>query len=393
MPLSITRERVRSIDVLRGLVMIIMALDHVRDFFHSEAMLQDPLNPATTTSLLYFTRWVTHFCAPLFVLLSGTSAYLAGRRKTKSEQSLFLIKRGLWLILMEVTLVTFGITFDPEFNFLILQVIWAIGISMVMLGLLVWLPLWAIFMIGLAIVFGHNLADAAEAARNNQVGFVWSLLHRQAFYQLGSGYSLLILYPFLPWTGIMLLGYCMGKWFEPQVTSSARQKRLLMLGSGLIVLFVVLRSMNGYGNPIPWVKYENGLDNFLSFLNVQKYPPSLMFSSIIFGIGFLVLALFENIKNRFTDVLNIYGRVPFFYYILHFYFIHILCVIAFYVCGYGAEDIRPANNFLLFRPTNFGFPLWAVYLIWLFVVAALYPLCRWYNRYKSTHKQWWLSYI
>ncbi|MGB8192392.1 MAG: heparan-alpha-glucosaminide N-acetyltransferase domain-containing protein, partial [Chitinophagaceae bacterium] len=307
MSLAVTKERIRSIDVLRGLIMIIMALDHTRDFFHSEAMIADPLNPATTTPILYFTRWITHFCAPLFVLLSGTSAYLAGRRKTKAEHSLFLIKRGLWLIFMELTLVTFGITFDPLFGIIVLQVIWAIGISMVILGLVVWLPLPVIFALGLIIFFGHNALDYYEAT-NPQPGLLYSLLHRANFIPFGKGQLLGIFYPFLAWTGIMMLGYCMGKWFEPSAAVSLRRRRLLFTGLGLIALFIILRALNGYGDPIPWKDPEQGgIRTLLAFLNVQKYPPSLMFSSIILGIGLLALLFLETVRNRFTEILKVYG--------------------------------------------------------------------------------------
>jgi uncharacterized membrane protein len=391
--LSITKKRVRSIDILRGLVMVIMALDHVRDFFHSQAMLQDPLNPETTTPALYFTRWITHLCAPVFVLLSGTSIYLVGLRKSKAALSAFLLKRGLWLIVVEIVVMNFAFSFEPNYFFIFLQVIWAIGISMVILSLLVWLPFPVLFGLGLVIFFGHNLLDYLEAERNGQAGFFWSLLHRQNFINISSSRTLGILYPFLPWTGIMLLGYSLGKWYEPSVDATVRRKRLLMLALALLALFLILRSINQYGDPTPRNPALSGLQAFFSFMNVQKYPPSLMFCCAVFGIGMLLLVVFERVRNKFTDVLNVYGRVPFFYYVLHFYLIHLLCIIGFFAAGYGAADIRTPNFPFNFRPPNFGYPLWAVYLIWIGVVAALYPLCKWYNKYKSTHNHWWLSYV
>ena len=215
--LTANKGRVQSIDIVRGIVMIIMALDHVRDFFHNDAFLHDPLNATTTTPMLYFTRWVTHFCAPVFVFLAGTSAYLSGKRKTKAELSGFLIKRGFWLILIEVVVITFALTFNPFYNNIILQVIWAIGSSMVLLGLAVRLPYKVIFAIGLLIVLGHNLLDYPENARNQQVSFIWDLLHNGRFdaYSVGANRTLLIIYAFIPWTGIMLMGYCAGRLFEP----------------------------------------------------------------------------------------------------------------------------------------------------------------------------------
>lgn len=394
MSLSITRQRVRSIDVVRGFVMIIMALDHVRDFFHYTAMTQDPLNPATTSPALYFTRWITHLCAPIFVLLSGTSIYLVGLRKTKPQLTKFLLTRGLWLIFVELILMNFGFSFDPHFTTVFVQVIWAIGISMIILAGLIWLPFPVILTLGLVIFFGHNLLDYAEADRKGQVGFFWSLLHRPGFFPYDGGSRVFsILYPFVPWTGVMLVGYSLGKWFEPQVDPVVRKKRLLITGVCLITLFLALRIANSYGDPTPWNPELTGIKAFFSFMNVQKYPPSLMYSSITIGIGMLLLVIFENMNNRATNVLNVYGRVPFFYYVPHFYLIHLLCVVAFFASGYGVNDIRSPTVPFLFRPANFGFHLWAVYLIWIAVVAILYPLCKWYNNYKSTHNNWWLSYV
>lgn len=387
------RERVRSIDVLRGLIMAIMAIDHVREYFHYDAVLHNPLAPETSTPALYFTRWITHLCAPLFVFLSGTSAYLAGRRRTKSEFSLFLIKRGLWLIAIDVVVMSLLLTFDPNYGVVILQVIWAIGISMVILGLLVWLPLPVIFAIGLIIFFGHNALDYAEAARKGNVGVAWSLAHRVGFFELPGSRMLFVLYPFVPWLGIMLLGFCMGKWFEPSADATVRPKRLAMTGLALIVLFVVLRTLNSYGDPTPRGDFASSQADFFSFMNVQKYPPSLMFASITIGIGLLLLVLFEKMRNRFTQLLNVYGRVPFFYYILHFLFIHLACVAVFYAEGYGAADIRTPNNIILFRPPAMGYSLLVTYLIWLALLAVLYPLCKWYDRYKTSHSHWWLSYL
>ncbi|WP_207513384.1 DUF1624 domain-containing protein [Longitalea luteola] len=392
--LTAVRKRVQSIDILRGIVMIIMALDHVRDYFHVDAFQSDPLNPDTTTPILYFTRWITHFCAPTFVFLAGTSAYLVGTRKTKADLGSFLMKRGLWLILIEVVVITLGWTFDPLYRTTILQVIWAIGISMVLLGLAVRLPYWVIFSIGALIVFGHNILDYPEAARKNDVGFFWDLLHNGRFdtYAYAPNRMLIIAYSFLPWLGIMLMGYCAGRLFEPIVTAQSRQKKLLLTGLALIALFVVLRLMNNYGDPFTWTSRSTALGSFLAFMNVQKYPPSLMYTCITLGPALIMLALLENVQNRFAEFVKVFGRVPFFYYVLHIYLIHLATVIAFYIEGYGAKDIAGPTPFL-FRPVQFGYDLWAVYIIWIALVLLLYPLCRWYNNYKNTHTQWWLSYL
>jgi uncharacterized membrane protein len=392
--LTAIKKRVQSIDILRGIVMIIMALDHVRDFFHVDAFQSDPLNPATTTPILYFTRWITHFCAPTFVFLAGTSAYLIGLRKSKADLSGFLLKRGLWLILIEAVVITLGWTFNPLYNAIIFQVIWAIGISMVLLGLAVRLPYKVIFAIGALIVLGHNLLDYPEAARNQNVPFMWDLLHNGRFdtYTFAPNRVLIIAYAFLPWTGIMFMGYAAGKLFEATVDPGKRQKALVIIGSALIALFVVLRLINEYGNPFPWTEQKDGLANFFAFMNIQKYPPSLMYAAITLGPALIFLALIENVQNRFTEFAKVFGRVPFFYYVLHIYFIHILTVIAFFIEGYGTKDIVGQTPFL-FRPLEFGYPLWAVYLIWVVLIMGLYPLCKWYNKYKATHTQWWLSYM
>ncbi|MFL5746420.1 MAG: DUF1624 domain-containing protein [Niastella sp.] len=392
--LPAVKKRIQSIDVLRGIVMIIMALDHVRDYFHNDAFQHDPLDPATTTPLLFFTRFITHFCAPTFVFLAGTSAYLIGLQKTKAALSSFLLKRGLWLILIEMVVISLAWTFNPLYNTIIFQVIWAIGISMVLLGLAVRLPYGVIFAIGALIVLGHNSLDYPEAAHNHTVPFIWDLLHDARFdnYTFAPRHSLVIAYAFAPWTGIMFMGYCAGKLFAPTVDTIKRQKALVSIGLGLIVMFVALRLLNGYGNPLPWTPQQTGMATFLSFMNVHKYPPSLMYACITLGPSLIMLALLENVQNRFTDFVKVFGRVPFFYYVLHLYLIHILTVIAFYVSGYGAKDIVSPSPFL-FRPIQFGYSLGVVYLIWAFVILALYPLCRWYNKYKSTHSQWWLSYL
>lgn len=396
--LVMTKNRVQSIDILRGIVMIIMALDHVRDFFHTQAFQSDPIDPATTTPILYITRWVTHLCAPTFVFLAGTSSYLVGQRKSKADLSWFLIKRGLWLILAEVLIVTLCMTFNPLYNLLILQVIWAIGISMVILGFLVRLPLTAVFIIGLAIVLGHNLIDypeAAHAAKHQPLGFWWDLVHgaRFAFYPFASNRGLLIVYPFLSWTGLMLMGYCAGKLFTADFPVAQRKKILLYTGFGLIALFFVLRFINAYGDPVPWTTQTTTTRTVLSFFNVNKYPPSLMYMTITIGIAMIALVLLEHVKNPVTQFAKVFGQVPFFYYVLHFFLIHVLTVIVFYLQGFGSKDIVSNQVPFFFRPLGFGFPLWGVYLVWIAVIMLLYPVCKRYNAYKSTHRQWWLSYV
>ncbi|NCU04850.1 MAG: DUF1624 domain-containing protein [Chitinophagaceae bacterium] len=385
-------KRIESIDLLRGIVMIIMALDHTRDFFHREAFTGDPLNPATTTAALYFTRWITHFCAPTFVFLSGVSAWLQSKRKTTKELSGFLITRGLWLVLIEITVMTFGVLGDIYFSTIILATIWSIGISMVLLGLLIWLPFRLILAVGLLIVFGHNLIDFAEANRS-ALPVWWSLLHRPAFLQLSSSLTLGIMYPFLPWTGLMILGYCCGKLFS-NTEAERRNKLLLWMGIGALLLFIVLRTANVYGDPLRWTNQQTGLQTFFSFMNVQKYPPSLLFMCATIGVALIFLSLVKNTNGRFAKFAIVFGRVPLFYYIVHFYLLHIISILFFFLRGHTLEEGMKGSLPFKFIIPGEGYNLWIVYFVWLSVIIALYPVCKWYDRYKTKHKEKkWLSYL
>jgi uncharacterized membrane protein len=395
---AINKKRIESIDILRGLVMIIMALDHVREYFHVGANLDNPLNLATTTPALFFTRWITHFCAPIFVFLSGTSIYLQSLRKTKKELSGFLIKRGLWLILVELILISFGWSFNPNYNFVFLQVIWVIGLSMVLLGLLIYLPFNAILVIGIVIVAGHNLLDIPESAAGFQHSFLMDLVHSARFttHAYLPNHAILIAYPFLPWTGLMMLGYCIGVYFSPAVSTAKRKKFLLTTGAALILLFILLRFINAYGDPVPWSSQKNNLYTLLSFINVNKYPPSLFYMLVTIGPALLFLAAIENVQNRFTNIIRTYGRVAFFYYILHIYIIHVCSAAAFLLRGHSFEDATHTGNLFpfYFLAPGEGYGLTVVYLVWIGIVVFLYPFCKWYDTYKTTHKEkWWLSYL
>jgi uncharacterized membrane protein len=388
-------KRIESIDILRGLVMVIMALDHVRDYFHTSG---DPLDMATTTPFLFFTRWITHFCAPVFVFLSGTSVYLQSQRKTKKVLQSFLIKRGLWLIFIEIVVISFAWTFNPHYNLIILQVIWAIGISMVLLGLLIRLPFNVILIVGLIIVFGHNLLDIPESLPGFAPGFWWDLTHHGFFalYPITQNHTLVILYPFIPWTGLMMLGYCSGVFFSQKYSAQRREKILNSIGVGLIVLFIALRFINVYGNPEPWSVQKNGLFTLLSFINVHKYPPSLLYMCMTMGPAFLLLSFFEKVQNGFTNSIKIYGRVPFFYYVIHLYVIHIISAIFFLAKGHTFAQATTISGDLpfYFLAAKDGYSLLMVYVIWIFVVIALFPLCKWYNNYKTNHREkWWLGYL
>lgn len=398
---TITAEkRIQSIDVLRGLVMVIMALDHVRDFFYksslenASAAALDPTNLKSTFPALFFTRWITHFCAPTFVFLSGASIFLMAQRKTKKELSAFLITRGVWLVLVEMIIITLAWTFNPFYNFIILQVIWVIGICMILMGLLVHLPYKMILALGLIIFFGHNLIPITAQSLQGNAFWDLSYFSNFAYYAFAENHGFIFVYPFIPWLGVMLLGYCFAILYKPGTDAAWRRKKLFVIGSSLILFFIVLRFTNIYGDIEKWSVQERGpVYTFLSFLNVTKYPPSLLFLSVTIGGGIIFLALIEKLQNRFTEVMNVFGRVPMIYYILHIYLIHIIVVIVFYIQGFTSKDIITQGSIFNFKPGAFGFGLLGVYAVWPLVIVILYPVCKKYNRYKSTHKQWWLSYL
>ncbi|MEO7982475.1 MAG: heparan-alpha-glucosaminide N-acetyltransferase domain-containing protein [Bacteroidota bacterium] len=390
-----TAKRIESIDLLRGIIMVIMALDHTRDFFHKDGLSGDPLNPDTTNLALYATRWVTHFCAPTFVFLSGLSAWLQSGRKTTKELSRFLVTRGLWLIFIDLVVMSLALTADIHYGLLVLETLWSIGAGMVILGLLIWLPFNVILTIGLFIFFGHNLLDFAERSRQTPVPLVWSFLHQVRIEPLGGGHSLFIFYPFLSWAGLMLLGYCCGKLFTSMETVK-RNKILLWTGVAAILFFVVMRFINVYGDPRPWKEQGSGLKTFFAFMNVQKYPPSLLFLCATIGPGLIFLALVKNTQTRVAKIATVYGRVPFFYFIVHFMILHVATIIAYLARGHSvAEGMKglPGLPFKFAAPGE-GYSLGLVYIIWIAIVILMYPLCKWYDNYKTRNKgKWWLSYL
>lgn len=390
--LTAEKWRISSIDILRGLVMIIMALDHVRDFFHIAAMVEDPTNLNSTTPALFFTRWITHYCAPIFVFLSGTSAFLSGQKKTKKELSSFLLKRGLFLMVLEIVVVNFLIVFDPLYRFIGLQVIWVIGLSMVLLSFLIYLPLRVLFIIGIVMVVGHNMLDGFNYNNMNEIPFWHAFFHQQLFTSYADGRFFAILYPLIPWPGVMLLGYCMGAWYVKEFDAAKRKRLLLGWGLTAIAAFFILRWINVYGDLVPWSTQKDNVMTILSFFNVTKYPPSLLYLCMTLGPALLLLIWLEKVKGSWTNIVSVYGRVPMFYYLLHFFTIHVLCIILFFATGRPVSDIA-AGNFA-FRPNDFGFSLPIVYLIWIAVVAGLYPLCKRYDTYKLNNRQkWWTGYL
>jgi len=394
-PLSVHAKRIGSIDLLRGLVMIIMALDHVRDYFHQGAFLYDPLDLEKTSTALFFTRWITHFCAPVFMFLAGTAAYISGQKKTKKELSLFLLTRGLWLVLLELTLIGFEWNFDITFSNIYFIVIWALGISMIALAGLIHLPYKLILVIGIVLVAGHNLLDNVHVTGNNLPAFGWALLHQMNFFTW-HGKNVFVGYPVLPWIGVMALGYCLGILYTRNFDAAKRKKILLRIGSGAILLFILIRFINVYGDPSQWSHQQSAWFTVLSFIKATKYPPSLLYILMTLGPALLFLAVTENVSNRVSKIISIYGRVPMFYYILHIFLVHLLTLLAsgwFTHFGYRVWILQQPLWFST-SLKGYGFSLGIVYLVWISIVVSLYPLCKWYDKYKTSHKEkWWLSYL
>ena len=389
-----TKYRIESIDILRGLIMLIMALDHTRDYIHLNN--PNPTDLATTTPILFFTRWITHFCAPLFIFLSGISAQLAGTRRTKAQLSAFLIKRGLWLIVVEVVVISFALTLDPGYHLVMLLVFWSIGASMIILGLLIWLPLPVIALIGAALLFGHDLFDYSLVAMpkdgSGRVLLNLFFTARGTIVQLDKTHILGDFYALLPWTALMLLGYTFGTIYASVFDADRRKRILLSSGIALIALFIFLRAFNLYGDPAPWAVQKTTALTIISFFNLSKQPPSLLYVCMTLGPGLLMLVLFERVKNRLTRIFIVYGSVPFFYFVLHLYIIRAINLIVFFAMGFNGKDAGIGKG-LGFGPKGYGLNLFGVYLVWLVVIAALYLPCRWFSKYKRTHSKWWLSYL
>ena len=368
--------------------MVLMALDHTRDYFHQTFNILALTDPEHTTWPIYITRWVTHFCAPAFSFLAGISAFMVGKRKTKHELSAFLLKRGFWLILIELTLVTFAWYFDVRFRNFDLAVIWSLGISMIFLAAFIHLPKNMILSIALILIFGHNLLDNVHFVE----AIWWSILHESSFFKLSDTTNLNVIYPMIPWIGVMALGYYFGIFYDKSVESTTRKKVFNVIGFSAIILFVITRWTNVYGNPTDWKHYGDISSTLFSFLNVNKYPPSLLYLLATLSGTFLFLANAENWKGRIVNFFTVFGRVPFFYYVLHLYLIRGLAMIAAELTGHGWRLMVQTSFEIDLK--DFGFPLGVVYLIWIGIVLMLYPLCKKFDDHKQHHKEkWWLSYL
>ena len=404
-----TRLRLDAVDFVRGLVMILMVLDHTRDWVHHGGIFSDPLDPATTTPILYLTRWVTHLCAPTFVLLAGLGVGLRRiRGATAADNAWFLFTRGLWLVVMELVVMRVLIWFNVEvWDFAaFLQVIWAIGVSMIVLAALARLPLPALGVIGGAIVLGHNLLDGIRVAPwfpgtpgpPPSVGdILWMAVHQSGFYPLGgpNGPVVFDRYPVLPWFGLLCVGYVLAEVYRWE---SARRVRFLATSAVLMLTaFLVLRTFNIYGNPTHWAPQPTAIQSAMVFMSVEKYPPSLAYVLVTLLPALTLLAALDGrtMAGGLAGAVVTFGRVPFFFYLLQWITSHLSGMIVTAILG---QSLWPYFQHLLTLVTtqpqpDFGGPLWAVYLCWFLSVLAMYPLCRWFAGVRARRRDWWLSYL
>ena len=388
------RGRLESIDVVRGVIMILMALDHVRDFFGVPGV--NPSDPATTTVALFFTRWVTHICAPVFFLLTGTGAFLSLRRKATRELSRFLFTRGLWLIFLDLVVVRcFGFQFNVDYHVTMLVVLWALGWSMITLSALVYLPAWLVTAFGVVLIAGHNLLDPLRIANP-----IWAVLHVQGFVVQRPGFIVFAAYPLIPWIGVTAVGYGLGQVYQYQYQyqwpPERRRALLLALAAVLVVAFVVLRFVNGYGDPSHWTTQRSAVFTALSFLNTTKYPPSLLFLLMTLGPACLFLRAVDGRTPRALKPAMILGKVPLFYFLVHLPLIHLLAIAVCYA-RLGAVhwffESPSLDRYPFTAPPGWSFSLPVVYGVWLLVVFMMYPLCRWFAGVKERSAAPWLSYL
>ena len=392
-------NRVTSIDALRGVVMILMALDHVRDFIHHEAMLgASPTDLERTTPLLFFTRWVTHVCAPVFILTAGLGASLwAERGRSRAQLAGFLLTRGLWLVLLELTVMRFAynFTFSAEYPVFLL-VLWVLGACMMALAACVWMPTRALMAAALATIALHNLLDPIRAATFGAAAGVWNLLHQVGAFRL-AGLTVIVGYPLVPWIAVMAFGLACGPLFRR--APEDRQRVLLRFGMAAAIGFILLRAWNRYGDPAPWQPQPSATFTALSFLNTTKYPPSLIFLLMTLGPALIGLAWLDRVRLAISHPLVILGRAPLFFFVAHFFLAHLAAVLLA-LWRYGAATWSFAFHPLpsmggprSLYPQDFGYDLWVVYVVWAIIVVLLYPACRRVAEWKAGRTEWWVSYL
>ena len=380
--------RLTSVDTLRGIVMILMALDHVRDFFGVPGL--RPTVLAQTTGPLFFTRWITHLCAPTFFLLTGTGACLALGRRTVPELSRFLLTRGLWLFVLEVTVIRcLGFQFNFDYQVTMLVVIWALGWAMIALAALCWLPVPVILAIGVGMIAGHHLLDWVRSTHP-----LWVMLHSQGIVVNRPGFVVFVAYPLVPWIGVTAVGFVLGRVYSWD--AERRRTFLLRCGLGLTAAFLLLRAVNGYGDPAPWVRGASTIMTPISFFNVTKYPPSLLFLLMTLGPALLILRALDGRNPRLLRPALVFGRVPLFYFTLHLPLIHLLAVGLCYLQNGAVHwmfESPDLGAYPFTPPPGWGLSLPWIYLLWMSVVVMLYPVCAWFAGVKRRQASPWLSYL
>ena len=395
---SAPAPRIQSVDALRGAIMMLMAIDHIRDYVARSAMEFLPTDLTRTTAAIFFTRWITHFCAPVFMLTAGLGAFFWMTRghHSRPELSRFLVTRGVWLILLEVTLLRVILLSQISYRgaIVILMILWAIGCGMIALAAFIYLPVRALAALSIAIIALHNLLDPIPARAFGHFAWLWHILHENGLFTF-AGIKFVVAYPLVPWIGVVPLGYCLGHIFSWE--ADRRRRFLIRVGLALTTAFIIIRAINMYGDPARWSHQSSALFTLLSFLNTNKYPPSLDFLLMTLGPALIALAWLERFRFAPTNPLLVFGRVPFFYYVAHLALAHFIAILMNFA-RYGWKPFlllappsmgSPSELF----PPNYGYPLWTVYLVWIVVLVTLYPACLWFSRLKQRRHDWWLSYL
>ena len=385
-------NRIQSIDILRGILIALMALDHVRDYFLLNAFAFSPTDPEKTYALLFGTRFITHICAPGFVWLAGVSAFMYATKHGLKKSTHFLLTRGLILILLEFTVIKFAWFFKIDYSSVALLVIWALGLSMILLALTSWLKQQTVFIIGILILVGHNLLDGYTVGNSGFASLAWHVFHQAGTVTITDSFAVTVLYPIAPMYGLICVGYGMGSLFTED---SAEERNALFKRVALILLlsFITIRLINVYGDPTPWVYNEYFIRTIFSFFNVTKYPMSLDYTLITLTILFFLLSKIEKTKNTIHNYLSLFGKVSMFFYIIHIFLIHVIAIGLYVIINFQSIDLKHLTTGVMDITLQYGYSIWVVYIIWILVLFMLYPVCKKYREIKLKYTNSLLRFI